>query len=141
MTQDFALHPLLIKDTVTLLDWPLCRVTLMKDANYPWLVLVPRRPGLVDLDEVAEADRAQLTAEITQASRRLKALTQAHKMNVAALGNLCPQLHVHVIARFPDDAAWPKPVWGQVPTLPYPPEALAERIATLTRALTPGSGR
>lgn len=120
-----------------LIDWPLCRVLLMNDAHYPWLVLVPRRPDLRDLDEVAEVDRAQLLAEMTLASRLLKKLTGAQKMNVAALGNVCPQLHIHVIARFADDPCWPKPVWGQRPALPYPPEALAERIATLSRALTP----
>jgi len=137
MAEDFALHPLLIKDTVALIDWPLCRVTLMNDAHYPWLVLVPRRPGLRDLDEVADADRGQLGAEVTLASRILKKLTGAEKMNVAALGNVCPQLHIHVIARFAEDAAWPKPVWGVVPGQPYPPEALAERVASLARALTP----
>lgn len=137
MAEDFALHPLLIKDTVPLLDWPLCRVTLMNDAHYPWLVLVPRRPQLVDLDEVGDADRPLLTAEITMASRILKGITSAQKMNVASLGNVCPQLHIHVIARFRDDAAWPKPVWGVKPALPYPPEALAERVAVFAKALTP----
>ncbi len=135
MSQDFALDPALIKDCVPLLDWPLCQVLLMDDANYPWLVLVPRRPGLRELHDLAAADRAACMAEMERASRALQAATAAFKMNVAALGNVTPQLHIHVIARFPDDPAWPKPVWGQVPARPYPPEGLAERCRLLRERL------
>lgn len=135
MERDFALDPQLVKDTVPVVDWPLCRVLLMNDAAYPWLVLVPRRDGLRDLDEVAEADLPLLSQEIQRASRALKRTTGAHKMNVAALGNISPQLHIHIIARFTDDAAWPRPIWGVQPAQPYGAQTLIERIGALERAL------
>ena len=115
----FTLHPQLAADTVPVGDLPLCRVLLSKDANYPWLILVPRRPSIVELIDLGAADRATLTAEIDAVSRALKSITECEKLNVAALGNVVPQLHVHVIGRRHSDAAWPKPVWGAVPAIPY----------------------
>lgn len=137
MALSFELHPLLQRDGAPLLDWPLCRLLLMKDANYPWLVLVPRRAGVRDFHDVAEADRAIFHGEIRRASQLLSAYSKADKMNVAALGNLCPQLHVHVIARFERDAAWPKPVWGQVPAKTYEASELARITDELQRLLVP----
>ena len=131
----FVLHERLEADTTFVADWPLCRVLLLNDANYPWLVLVPRRHGITEIHELDPADRETLIEEMTKASHRLQNLTGALKMNVAALGNVVPQLHVHVIARFATDAAWPKPVWGQVPTQPYAPEALAAKIEEMRKAL------
>ena len=131
MTQGFQLHERLAADTVEVERWPLSRVLLMNDASYPWLILVPQRPGLRDFHDLAEADLPVMTAEIVRASRLLQDSFQADKINVAALGNQVPQLHVHVIARFTKDAAWPGPVWGVVPTVPYPAEALQERLALL----------
>ena len=122
----FELDERLAADTVELARWPLCRVLLMNDANYPWLILVPARPGLRDLDEVAGADRAALTDEIARACAALRAVATPHKLNVASLGNVTPQLHIHVIARQTTDPAWPKPVWGTVPAKPYAPDALAD---------------
>jgi diadenosine tetraphosphate (Ap4A) HIT family hydrolase len=122
----FELDPRLAADTTELARWPLCRVLLMNDANYPWLILVPARPDLRDFDEVAGADRAALSDEIGRACAALRAMFKPHKLNVASLGNVVAQLHVHVIARQTTDPAWPKPVWGVVPAKPYPPEALAE---------------
>jgi diadenosine tetraphosphate (Ap4A) HIT family hydrolase len=121
----FELDARLAADTVELARWTLCRVLLMNDANYPWLILVPQRPGLRDLDEVGDADRAALSDEIARACAVLRAVAAPHKLNVAALGNVTPQLHIHVIARQTTDPAWPKPVWGAVPAKPYAPEALA----------------
>ena len=131
MTEDFELHERLAADTVELERWPLSRVLLMNDSHYPWLILVPQRPGLRDFDELAEADLPLMTAEILRASRRLKAAFRPDKMNVAALGNQVPQLHIHVIARFMQDPAWPGPVWGVRPAAPYGEQALAERLALL----------
>jgi len=136
MAEDFALDPTLVKDTHPVLDWPLCRVLLMDDANYPWLVLVPRRAGLRDLDELTESDRGQAALEIATASRLLKTAAGAHKMNVASLGNVVAQLHIHVIGRFEGDPAWPKPVWGQVPARRYDRAALAQHLERL-RSLLP----
>ena len=106
----FALDRRLAADTVALATWPLCRVLLNRDATWPWLILVPARPGLKDFDDVAPADQPAFLDEIGRASRALKALHAPDKINVAALGNVVAQLHVHVIARFRTDPAWPNPV-------------------------------
>ena len=132
------LHPQLADDTTPVIELPLCEVRLMDDANHPWLVLVPRVADAVELIDLDAAQRTQLTAEIDQASRALKALFKPHKLNIAALGNLVPQLHVHVIGRFEHDPAWPAPVWGRVAARPYPPEDLVERITLLGDALREG---
>ena len=129
------LHPQLADDTVPVMALRLCEVRLMDDANHPWLVLVPRVADAVELIDLDAAQRTQLTAEIDQASRALKALFKPHKLNIAALGNLVPQLHVHLIARFQDDPAWPAPVWGRIHCRPYEPEALVQRVRELQRAL------
>lgn len=129
------LDPRLADDTAPVIDLPLCDVRLMDDANHPWLVLVPRVAGAVEIIDLDDARRAQLAHEIDAAARALKALFKPHKLNVAALGNLVPQLHVHVIARYTDDIAWPRPVWGNATARPYAPEELVERVAALRAAL------
>ena len=121
----FDLDPRLAADPVELSRWSLCRVLLMNDSNYPWLILVPQRPGLRDFDEVAGADRGVLDGEITRACTALRKMFKPYKMNVASLGNAVPQLHIHIIARQTGDAAWPKPVWGVVPTRSYSQAAIA----------------
>ncbi len=120
----WSLHPQLERDTLAVGDLPLCRVLIIKDANYPWLLLVPRRPEIVEILDLTEVERAQLMTEISRVADALKAITKCDKLNIAALGNLVPQLHVHIIARRETDAAWPKPVWGAVPPLPFDPDAL-----------------
>jgi diadenosine tetraphosphate (Ap4A) HIT family hydrolase len=127
---DFALHPRLAADTVFIADWPLCRVLLMDDARYPWLILVPRQSGLVEIVDLAEPDRTRLVEEVARASMGLRRLPRVAKINVGALGNLVPQLHVHVLGRHPGDPAWPGPVWGHSPAVPY--EAAA-RTAMIDR--------
>ena len=117
--QGWSLHPQLAEDTVPVGDLPLARVLLANDANYPWLILVPRLPGLVELIDLEENTQVQLLGEITAAARAIKIVTQCDKLNIAALGNQVPQLHVHVIARRRTDAVWPKPVWGMKPALSY----------------------
>ena len=129
------LHPQLADDTAPVLELPLSEVRLMDDANHPWLVLVPRVAGAVELIDLDPAQRVRLTAEIDAASRALKALFKPDKLNVAALGNLVPQLHVRVIARYRDDIAWPRPVWGNATSRPYPREELVERVNGLRAAL------
>ena len=127
----FELDAKLAADTAEVAQWDLCRVLLMNDANYPWLILVPARAGLRDLHDLAADDLAAMTAEIVRASTALEDLFDPVKLNVAALGNQVPQLHVHVIARRTDDPAWPKPVWGAAPARPYDDDALSTRIAQL----------
>ena len=138
-TVGWTLDPTLDRDTRPIGDLPLCRVLLSRDANYPWLLLVPRRPGASEIIDLEPADQAQLTSEIADASRALKALTGCDKLNIAAIGNVVAQLHVHVIARFHADAAWPKPVWNAVPPREHQAATADGLIAALRKqlALTP----
>ncbi|EME69620.1 diadenosine tetraphosphate (Ap4A) hydrolase [Paramagnetospirillum caucaseum] len=131
----FELNPRIAADTIPVTEWPLCRVLLMNDSAYPWLLLVPRRPGVVEITDLAPEDQHALLDEIGRASTALRRAVAPHRINVAALGNVVAQLHVHVIARNIGDAAWPKPVWGAVPASPYTPEALEARLAALRAAL------
>ena len=133
--RDWHLHPQLADDTHPVASWPLCELRLMDDANHPWLILVPRVVEAVELIDLSNAQQAELMREIGVASRVLQAVFKPHKLNVAALGNLVPQLHVHVIARFQDDIAWPRPVWGTAAAKPYSEEALVRRIESLREAL------
>jgi diadenosine tetraphosphate (Ap4A) HIT family hydrolase len=127
----WELHPQLANDTVAIGDLSLSRVLVHRDANYPWLVLVPRRPGAVEIIDLDEADRIELFGEITMLSRVLKLVTQCDKLNVAAIGNVVPQLHVHIVARRRTDVAWPKPVWGAAPARAYAPPELERFVAAL----------
>ena len=136
MGAEFLLHERLAADTLTLDHWPLCEVLLAKDATYPWLILVPRRVGLRDFDDLAPEDLDTASREIVRASRALKSVFRPEKLNVAALGNQVPQLHVHVIARFRDDPAWPGPVWGVAPPKYYEATALKARCEQLREAFS-----
>jgi diadenosine tetraphosphate (Ap4A) HIT family hydrolase len=128
----WALDPRLADDSIVLGDLPLSRVLLMNDANYPWLILVPRRGNLVELIDLEEAGQMRLMVEIARAAQALKDVTACDKLNVAALGNTVRQLHVHVIARRNGDPAGPRPVWGVVPARPYAP-AEREQLASALR--------
>jgi len=130
----FTLHERLDADGVFIVDWPLCRVLVMNEAKFPWLILVPRRDGLVEIADLDEAARNVLMAEQIAAGEVLKKLFPCDKLNIAALGNQVPQLHIHVIARHAQDSAWPQPVWG-TPKDQYGDEALAEIVEKLKTAL------
>jgi len=131
----FELHPILAKDTVEIIRLDLCRVLLIRDKTYPWIVLVPQREGLRDLDDLSEEDRNVAMAEIDRVSKALKSLYKPYKINVAALGNIVEQLHIHVVARFQDDAAWPGPVWGVVPPSDYDDEDRTNVINAILKVL------
>lgn len=131
----FALHPQLAQDTHFVTDLPLCRVLLMNESRYPWLILVPRRANVREIIELSADERTQLWAESDQISRTLMALFQADKLNLGALGNLVPQLHLHHLARFQTDAAWPAPVWGKFPPIAYSEAQAAARVQQLRHAL------
>lgn len=133
----WTLHSQLAADTLLVGDFPLCRLLLMNESRYPWCILVPRRSGAKELHRLDDADQLQLLRESTALARAMEAAFAPHKMNVAALGNLVPQLHVHHIARYRGDPAWPAPVWGKFPPQAYEPAAAAER-ATRLRQLLPG---
>lgn len=115
----FVLHEQLGKDCIAVGNLPLSQLLLMNDANYPWFVLVPRRDNKREWFDLVLEDQLQLLNETNALAEFLQRHTSAKKMNVGALGNMVPQLHVHVIARFEGDAAWPAPVWGKVPARPY----------------------
>jgi diadenosine tetraphosphate (Ap4A) HIT family hydrolase len=132
----FALHPTLARDTVEVARLPLCRVLLMRDRRFPWLILVPEREETREIHELPPADRAALIEEIARVSGTMARLFQVDKINVGALGNIVPQLHVHVIARFATDAAWPGPVWGSGPAEPYEDSVLEELRDRLASALS-----
>ena len=135
MESPFSLHPQLAADTVPVGDLALTRVLLAKDANYPWLILVPRRAGAIEIIDLPEPEQTQLFGEIAAAARALREITECEKLNIAALGNVVAQLHVHVIGRRHSDAAWPKPVWGAAPAVAYDPRVRDGFIAALRRAL------
>jgi diadenosine tetraphosphate (Ap4A) HIT family hydrolase len=134
---DFMLDPHLEADTFTVGHLPLSRVLLMNDARYPWLILVPTRQGLAEIIDLPEPERMVLMREIAAASECLKGLFNPDKLNVGALGNRVRQLHVHVLARFVSDAAWPGPVWGVGQAQPYPPHMAGVTVDRITAALKP----
>lgn len=135
---EFEVHPQLLQDCSVVGDTELCRVLLMNDARFPWLVLVPRVANLRDLHEVSRASREQLFADIEAASITVKTLIDADKINVAALGNQVPQLHVHVIGRLTSDDAWPGPVWGSGAPIAYSSEAQLERERAVFESMSLG---
>ena len=112
----------------------------MNDAQYPWLILVPQRAGITEVFQLSAKDRQQLDQESCSIASILMTHFQADKLNIAALGNVVPQLHIHHIVRFKSDAAWPKPVWGTKPSIPYSKEQLAQRSEELIALLEPISG-
>jgi len=114
----WTLDPQLERDAVAVGDLPLSRVLLMDDANFPWLIVVPRHAGAVEIFDLDGDQRAQLMSELALLARVLKSLTSCDKINIAAIGNVVRQLHVHIIARRHRDAAWPRPVWGALPPRP-----------------------
>ncbi|MGA7675891.1 MAG: HIT domain-containing protein [Rhizomicrobium sp.] len=132
---EFQLDPHLASASSFVADWPLSRVLLMNDARFPWLVLVPRRPGANEIFDLNAADRLTLSQEYCRAGEHLKTLTKATKINICAIGNMVPQLHVHVIARNQDDPVWPSPVWSRGYAVPYEPAALAELLHRLVNGL------
>ncbi|MGD9889367.1 MAG: HIT domain-containing protein [Halothiobacillaceae bacterium] len=131
----FELHPHLAADTIDLGELALCRILLMNDANYPWLILVPQRPNLREIYELDTEAQIQLIHESSHVARCMSTLFKADKINIAALGNMVPQLHIHHIARTTNDPAWPAPVFGVHPARPYSQQALAEQQTTLQALL------
>jgi diadenosine tetraphosphate (Ap4A) HIT family hydrolase len=132
----FTLDPRLQQDSLPIGDFPLCRLLLSNDSNYPWFILVPRRDDISEIFQLGVADQQQLWQESTLLAQRLKDAFDADKMNVAALGNVVKQLHVHVIVRKHEDAAWPAPIWGKHPATPYSAEQVAAIRERLRLVLT-----
>ncbi|MBN8895866.1 MAG: HIT family protein [Rhodanobacter sp.] len=135
MSEAFTLDPRLAADTRLLASLPLCDVRLMDDARYGWLVLVPRRDGLVEIADLDEGEQATLWHEVNRAAAALRAAMPCDKLNLGALGNIVRQLHVHVVARREGDAGWPGPVWGHGQREPCAEAVLHERMTALRQAL------
>jgi diadenosine tetraphosphate (Ap4A) HIT family hydrolase len=131
----FVLDSRLQQDTVLIGDFPLCCLLLMNDAHYPWFILVPRREGVSELFQLDAGDQHALWQETTQLAETLKDTFAADKMNVATLGNMVNQLHMHVVVRRREDVAWPAPVWGKHPAQPYSEEQVAAIKAKLRLVL------
>ena len=130
----FTLHHRLQEDTIEIIRLKLSRVLLMNDSSFPWIVLVPEREGVQEVYELSIEDRSVLIEEIAAASEIIRQLYSPDKINIGALGNLVPQLHIHVIGRFRTDRAWPGPVWGSGPARPYQTEKLETVCAGIKKA-------
>ena len=131
----FELHPQLKKDTVIVGQFNLCLVLLHHDANYPWCILVPKREKMREIHHLSDNDQVQLIRESSHLSEVMTSLFAPTTMNIAALGNSVPQLHVHHVARYEGDAAWPRAIWGLVPAKEYEPDMLTERLTRLHASL------
>ena len=128
------LHPQLEKDCFVVGSFPLCAVLLMNDSTLPWFILVPRREGITEIHQLSEADQQQLMRESSQLAACIETEFKADKINIAALGNMVPKLHIHHIVRYKSDPAWPAPIWGKFPATPYA-VADAERLSECMRIL------
>ena len=137
---EFVLDPAFVATSIELVDLPLCQARLQLDARYPWIVLIPRRPHLREIEQLSSVHRLALMDEIVMAGAAVRAIGAAlelrvDKLNVGALGNVTPQLHVHVIGRRTGDPAWPGPVWGHSPAEPFASDTLAAAIAAARERL------
>lgn len=142
MTAAFKADPAFDPGSVIVCDWPLCQVRLQDDARFPWLILIPRRAGLHELEDLSPADRVRLMDEVVSAGETARMLGLAagrpvEKLNVGAIGNVTAQLHVHVVGRRHDDGLWPDPVWGRGPAVPYGASALQEAASRIRLAAKP----
>lgn len=131
----FAVHPLLKQDCIVVGKFPLSLLLLYNDNQYPWFILVPMRDGVREIFELSEQDQIQLNRESTYLAKQISKRFDADKMNIATLGNVVPQLHIHHVARYEEDIAWPKPVWGAAPRKPYDEEGLKLMNAKLRQAI------
>ena len=131
----FELHPQLQADTIPIKDLDICTVLLMNDSNYPWLILVPKRPNIREIFELSQAEQDTVNREISHVAKALNTHFKADKMNIGALGNMVPQLHIHIIARHKTDPTFPNPVWGNAIPIPYTETELKTLKQTLNQIL------
>lgn len=131
----FHLHPQLQKDCITIGKLDLCCLLLMNDKQFPWFILVPEIEGITELFQLNKQQRGVLIEESSFLAERLKAVYKADKINIAAIGNLVPQFHVHHVVRYRSDKAWPAPVWGKLPAIPYSLQELTDTVGLVTNTL------
>jgi diadenosine tetraphosphate (Ap4A) HIT family hydrolase len=132
---DFQLHPRLQQDAINMGKFELCRLLMMNDSQYPWFILVPEIAEVSELHQLNKAQRGLLMEESCYLAENLAALFHADKMNIASIGNIVPQLHVHHVVRYQTDSAWPAPVWGKFAAVPYTELQIIERIQQLASRL------
>ncbi|MFA6164893.1 MAG: HIT domain-containing protein [Methylobacter sp.] len=131
----FQLHPRLQQDCITIGHFELCRLLMMNDSQYPWFVLVPEKADMSEIYQLTKPDRELLTEESSYLAENLAELYHADKMNIAAIGNMVPQLHIHHIVRYQTDRAWPAPVWGKFDAVPYTEQQITDNLARLRKQL------
>ncbi len=131
----FQLHPRLEQDCIAIGRFELCRLLMMNDSQYPWFILVPERADLQEIYQLSTADRQLLIEESSYLAENLAVLFNADKMNIAAIGNMVPQLHIHHVVRYQIDKAWPAPVWGKFDTVPYTEQQIAENLSRIKEQL------
>jgi diadenosine tetraphosphate (Ap4A) HIT family hydrolase len=141
---DFVADPAFDAGSLAVGDLGLCQVRLQDDARFPWLILIPRVTGAVELEDLSPVQRVDVMEAVIQAGHLVRALGElagrpVEKLNVAAIGNVTAQLHVHVVGRRRDDGLWPDPVWGRGPAIPYVPQARSAAVALMRQALEPVS--
>jgi diadenosine tetraphosphate (Ap4A) HIT family hydrolase len=135
MTTTFQLHPRLRQDCISIGRFDLCQLLMMNDSHYPWLILVPEKAGIQEIYQLAKPEQHTLLEESSYLAENLAALYKADKMNIAAIGNLVPQLHIHHIVRYRSDKAWPDPVWGKFAAVPYTQQQIADNITRIKEQL------
>jgi len=135
MTTTFQLHPRLKEDCITIGRLDLCQLLMMNDSQYPWFILVPEKPDIKEIYQLSKPERLTLIEESSYLAENLAALYKADKMNIAAIGNLVPQLHIHHIVRYQTDKAWPGSIWGKYDAIPYTPQQIADNIARVKEQL------
>jgi len=134
--QRFVLHPQLQQDTIALGRMDLCQVLLMNDSQFPWLILVPEIADIRELFQLNQQQRQLFMEESCHLAETISVIYQADKINIGAIGNMVPQLHIHHIVRFRNDKLWPAPIWGKLPAVPYTDQQLAEQTALLKQQLS-----
>ncbi len=135
MTTLFQLHPRLKQDCITIGRFDLCQLLMMNDSQYPWFILVPEKVDIKEIYQLSKPDRQLLTEESSYLAENLATLFNADKMNIAAIGNLVPQLHIHHVVRYQGDKAWPAPIWGKFATVPYTPQQITDNIDRVKKQL------
>ena len=135
MTTTFQLHPRLKEDCIAIGRFDLCQLLMMNDSQYPWFILVPRRADIKEIYQLSKSERHTLIEESSYLAENLATLYEADKMNIAAIGNLVPQLHIHHVVRYQSDKAWPAPVWGRFAAVPYTQQQIIDNIAQVKEQL------
>ena len=135
MTTLFQLHPRLMEDCITIGRFDLCQLLMMNDSQYPWFILVPEKAAITEIYQLSKADQHTLTQESSYLAENLATLYNADKMNIAAIGNLVPQLHLHHVVRYQVDKTWPAPIWGKFAAVPYTQQQMTDNIDRVKKQL------